>query len=479
MTRRGPLGAAVGSMLLVLSCTCPDSVHAFGAGLTRPWERESTLVQSSMNNKHLPSLLFLLWRPGNSLYPSTTTSTSISHALPYAKSRTVTAIRTKRNDDDNEEDSPGTPAFEAGAFLGKQDAGEASDVGLSKHTSGASRSGHSKHTPISTDTVWSNIGPLFQMVRPANFPVIVLFHMLGVYLALSGQGPSSNNLYWSILLREPTMWLVLAAILLTSSTSMVVNDYYDAKLGRDMLLNVNGSDDVVLAQGRVSFEVARRFLSYLYGASLVIMACLPGVPTRLAVVGGLVLTFFYTQSLKPMTWVKNLVCASLVALSPLTSGLAALHVVHQHANSLNNINMWAATGIVLPRLLRLTATIFFGILGREIMMDCNDVEDDRRSQVMTVPVVHGLRCASAVSLATSIVVSGLTVGLELLEIGTTVHHSISRKAARRLALSGIASAMTLRRSWQVYRTHGSDPKTVDKAINESLVAVAILLASFV
>jgi 1,4-dihydroxy-2-naphthoate octaprenyltransferase len=82
------------------------------------------------------------------------------------------------------------------------------------------------------------MGPLFQLVRPANFPGIVLFHMMGVYLALSGnivsKGLGMNwPLYWKILLKEPTMWLVLAALMLTSSTSMVVNDYYDAKLGRD------------------------------------------------------------------------------------------------------------------------------------------------------------------------------------------------------------------------------------------------------
>jgi 4-hydroxybenzoate polyprenyltransferase len=148
--------------------------------------------------------------------------------------------------------------------------------------------------------------------------------------------------------------------------------------------------------------------------------------------------------------------------------------------------LWtAATGMILPRLWRLTATLFFGILGREIMMDCNDVENDGRANVLTVPVVHGRRFASGIAFGTTVIMAGLTVGLELLEIATTTRTgtgilaSIPRQAARRLALAGIASALTLRRSWQVYRTHGSDSKAVDKAVDESLVTVAVLLASFV
>jgi 4-hydroxybenzoate polyprenyltransferase len=414
-------------------------------------------------------------------------------------------MRTKSNNDDDEVVPPAVDA----------DGTVSTPAHASSHADGTVRIvSAAPSTSTSTSTsVWSktNMGPLFQLVRPANFPGIVLFHMMGVYLALLGsigtisKGAVNMNwtLYWNILLKEPTMWLVLAALLLTSSTSMVVNDYYDAKLGRDdvgVVTNVNGDINGVvnqminnhpLAQGRVSLPTARRFLSYLYGAALVTLACLPGVHVRLSVVLGLILTYFYTQSLKPVTWVKNVVCASLIALSPLTSGMAALTVMQQHANQqavvggdANTMLAWTATGMILPRLWRLTATLFFGILGREIMMDCNDVENDGRANVRTVPVVHGRRFASAIAFGTTVIMAGLTVGLELLEIVTTTRtgtflDSIPRQAARRLALAGIASALTLRRSWQVYRTQGSDSKAVDKAVDESLVTVAILLASFV
>jgi 4-hydroxybenzoate polyprenyltransferase len=483
-------------------------------------------------------------------------------------------MRTKSSDSDDDDDgnSDGNSDDDSDKVGPPDSVDHAADEATAAHAASTDGAVHkvpvaplpSTSTPTSTSTsVWSrsNMGPLFQMVRPANFPGIVLFHMMGVYLALlSGTGRAASTigtigigtastststavmnwtLYWNVLLKEPTMWLVLAALVLTSSTSMVVNDYYDAKLGRDSVnvatatdtdtdadtaansSNVNGdtaissSNDVhemlnhhqhhqhhhhPLADGRISFLTARHFLSYLYGAALITLACLPGVHVRLSVVVGLLITYFYTQSLKPVTWVKNVVCASLIALSPLTSGMAALTVIQQ--GTLQHQSLWTAataaatatatTGMLLPRLWRLTATLFFGILGREIMMDCNDVENDGRANVLTVPVVHGRRFASQVALAATVIVTGLTVGLELLEIATTTTamtmtgrpnsvllQSIPRQAARRLALAGVASALSLRRSWRVYRTHGSDRKAVDKAVDESLVTVAVLLASFV
>lgn len=533
MTRLKRLNlAATGTLLLVLSCTFPGSVQGFGARLTRLWERESSCTSAlapsllhpyptSSNDRHKHprkhtgvDILFLVRRPECSFY---TTGNSI------------TAMRTKSsnsdsNDDDDEVVPPATDATPAHASSVRSSADGASSIVSSAAVNAPSSTLQSTSTSTSSVWSWHNMGPLFQLVRPANFPGIVLFHMVGVYLALlSGVQKSTSTvsssisgavgmnwtLYWNILLKEPSMWLVLAALLLTSSTSMVVNDYYDAKLGRDDVHtavangddNINGDGDGgdninvnqmlishPLAQGRVSLRTARRFLSYLYGTALVTLACLPGVHVRLSVVLGLVLTYFYTQSLKPVTWVKNVVCASLIALSPLTSGMAALTVLQQKSGHVHTTPVAAVTGMILPRLWRLTATLFFGILGREIMMDCNDVVSDGRANVLTVPVVHGRRFASKIAFGTTVIMAGLTVGLELLEIVTTtvpgingvlLLNSIPRQAARRLALAGVASALTLRRSWQVYRTQGSDPKAVDKAVNESLVTVAILLASFI
>ena len=157
---------------------------------------------------------------------------------------------------------------------------------------------------------------------------------------------------------------------------MVVNDYYDKKLGRDT------DKKSPLISGEVTFAIVRNFLNYLYGAALICVAFVPGIPARISVIIGLMLTFFYTKHIKPLTWIKNVMCASLIALSPATSGFAALKVASEISNGpWGNLRVLAT-----PSLWRLVAMLFFGVCGREIMMDITDLNDDRLNRVRTIPV---------------------------------------------------------------------------------------------
>lgn len=61
---------------------------------------------------------------------------------------------------------------------------------------------------------------LFAMTRPSNFPGVVLLHVLGTYLALKSPYVPNTSLL-SILLR-PGMMVVLACLILTSASSMMV-----------------------------------------------------------------------------------------------------------------------------------------------------------------------------------------------------------------------------------------------------------------
>lgn len=329
-----------------------------------------------------------------------------------------------------------------------------------------------------TPTVRSSLGLLFRMTRPENFPGVVLFHMVGIRLALQ-RTPFASH-YWRILLREPTLWITLVVLLLTSSTSMVVNDYYDAKLGRD-----DTSKHKPLVDGEVPLRVARTFVSYLYGAALLGLAFVPGIPTRLSVVIGLMLTYLYTQYLKPVTWWKNVVCASLIALSPLTSGSAALHLATQQN--------FVPQSLTIAPLWRLVSTLFFGILGREITMDCNDCDSDAHSDIRTVPVVRGQSFASGVAFVSAgLMAASATAGpvgevlqqLRQRTIGGGAGSLFSFAAGgggavRRLALASLASATALRRAYQVWHTRGADKTVNDRAVQEGLLTVLVLLASFV
>jgi len=302
-------------------------------------------------------------------------------------------------------------------------------------------------------TVQSCLPDLYAMMRPSNLPGVVLFHMLGIHLAVKASGMA----FWKLLVC-PSMMVTLLALLLTSSTSMLVNDYYDYKLDHD-----SDKLDKPLASEKVPLRVVKRFLSYLYAAALVCMAFIPGAPARLAVVNGLMLTFWYTQHLKPKTWLKNTVCASLIALSPLASGVAAMAYTQIPSSG------------VTP-LLRVVSMLFVGILGREMTMDINDVQDDMKHGVRTVPVVYGRKFASTIGLICSLGVAGLALSGPIVEL---VGGSTGKGVLRRLILASFGSLAQIGRASQVFRTEGQDSAIVSRAVDEGLLSVVLLLASFV
>ncbi len=191
---------------------------------------------------------------------------------------------------------------------------------------------------------------LFLLCRPMNFPAVAIFHVLGANMAVelwmrstttmaaaASTSSSSPRLLLS-LLADPSMMVVLLSLLLVTSTSMITNDYYDARDGVDMPDDADhplaiaeaarkGGSGNVDGAGVVPMSVAKIFDSYLYAILLLSSAFVPGATSRLMVLGGAITTYLYTVHLKPRTWIKNVSCAGLVAISPLTSGLAAWHVL--------------------------------------------------------------------------------------------------------------------------------------------------------
>jgi hypothetical protein len=139
---------------------------------------------------------------------------------------------------------------------------------------------------------------LLKMARVENFPGVILFHMIGTWLAVcqyqTYANPINQITYWGLLM-SPPMMLTLISLLLTSSTSMLVNDYYDFKLGND-------ANKPSKALQRVPLAVCKKALYYLYAVALLTVTFLPGAPARFAVTGGLMLTFLYTKHVKPRTW---------------------------------------------------------------------------------------------------------------------------------------------------------------------------------
>lgn len=446
------------------------AVQAFSARIVRPWESPATGKRNSATLRFYVTTDFDKGKKGSEESSKSSEAADTKSSEESDKTSSLLADENDENEEELEEDQ-------------EDQVKEPEIPGLSSQASGvAVMDGTTSAAPpttptTTTPTVKSCLPDLIAMTRPSNLPGVVLFHMLGIHLttttAITTTAASSS--FWK-LLTNPSMMITLVALLLTSSTSMLVNDYYDYKLGNDSAAKSYRP----LPSQKVPLRVAKRFLSYLYAAALVCAIMVPGAPARMAVVSGLMLTFWYTQHLKPKTWLKNAVCASLIALSPLTSGVAAVSLLTTHHGG-GGFMTWKSA--VTP-LWRVVAMLFVGILGREIIMDINDVPDDADHGVRTVPVVYGRKFASAVGATCSLGVAMLALSVPLWQVVSVVvggggASTLTRGMLRRLTLASVGSLAQLGRSWQVLRSEGQDPAIVERAVDEGLLTVVVLLASFV
>lgn len=377
------------------------------------------------------------------------------------------------------------------------------------------------------------LGPLLSMTRPDNFPGVLILHVLGAFktlkqaLILNGGAPLSGILADASgqaalntmtlrhivlrVLREPRMTMTVVALLLTTATSMLVNDYYDARSGVD-LANAQShhashdpkhlADEALssarrkpLATGAVPLPVAKRFLYYLYASLLLSVPFVPGTPAQLSVISGAMLTFLYTQHLKPVTWLKNALCAGLIAVSPLTSGMAAASLVSVPGTLAVN-----AIQPAVASLCRLVLTLFAGFMSREMLMDVTDIEGDKLAGIQTVPVRHGLRYASRAAFASSVVMAVLAVSgpaSRVLGAGLSAALSVgggdavavfgafatsllaSKGDMLRLGLASLASGLMVRGAWDVCKSDGRDLAAAERAVEEGKLSILPLLASFI
>jgi 4-hydroxybenzoate polyprenyltransferase len=312
---------------------------------------------------------------------------------------------------------------------------------------------------------------------------------------------------WSILyslVTHPSLIATLIAILLISAASMVVNDYYDARLGVDTFrISKNKSlpsmQPKPLALGEVSFDAVKQFLYYLYSFLLLSSSLIPGIPTRLSVVAATILTFVYTKHLKPHTWIKNISCAMLMALSPFTSGAATLYTLasdQRYQNVIRSVSLSSfpsILSILLTSVGPLVLTLFCGFMSREIVMDISDYESDKASYIMTIPVKYGRRMAIRVAFGFLIAMSisacfypvwrlfhidwttALSPALGLPKVISIIGRSPDVWNA---CFSILGSAWMMIRLQQVLRTEGEDRRVLDRFIEEGKGAIFFILASF-
>lgn len=299
---------------------------------------------------------------------------------------------------------------------------------------------------------------LLHMCRFSNIPEVLFLHVMGTLAVTRGviNGPAQPLL--STLL-APSMVLVCLAICITSCSSSLIHNYYDTRYDtRTGHLGGLFSNQMTLS---VPAPLMKRSLIYVYSILLTVMAFLPGKLARMSIVSSLLLTFWYTQHLKPRTWIKNVSLAGVQALHPFTSAAAACYTLGLSVSSISNV--W-----------RMSAVLFMSVMGRGIWADVLNEERDQKLNRRTIPVVYGKRMAGKVVLGLSVTMAFMAV------IGPFMSFIWTGNSTwRQIMLSLLGSTMVVKNAVDIVKEGGMNLNLVKKALEESKFAMSLIMASFI
>lgn len=219
-------------------------------------------------------------------------------------------------------------------------------------------------------TLQEQLPGLIRMARPNTIPLGGGLVALGAYGArhtLSGASGLVGRLVLGTLLT-----------IIVTTGSMLINDYHDHKLGVD---NERTKPGRPLVTGEVAPETVKFVLKWGYATHLTLLCLVETAPMRLWVLANTLLTYLYSVHLKPLTGVKNFVCAAIVSMA---IGLGAIAVGGGTAS--------------LTAVWRPMAAVAGLIWHREMVMDIKDMEGDGMAGVQTVAVAYGANRALWLSL---------------------------------------------------------------------------------
>jgi len=313
---------------------------------------------------------------------------------------------------------------------------------------------------------------IFHMCRPKNLPACVLIHVVALR---SIQNAVASDSSLQGLFFRPGILATLAALLLITSVSMLLNDYYDSKSGVD-LENNNGTngEEKPLVTGVISRAVVRQVITLL---CIAIITCTFSVPSNVAkfgIVASGVAVYYYTEYIKPITWVKNICCATLIAASPVVSAFAAFCQILR--DSPKSVTLTATS---LYPIARMVVSMFSWCMSREIVMDIRDYYGDKKMCLETVPVKHGKRFASKAALIFAALFAVSAISGPLYSLMYILPSTPSAWLYARLALATFGSLSMLWRMFSVYKCEGDDKEVCRTAVDSSLISGVLLLLSVI
>ena len=214
-----------------------------------------------------------------------------------------------------------------------------------------------------------NFAGLFRITRPANCIAAGLAAIVA-YLIATG----------TVI---PEVLLLFGVVSLVTAAGNVINDYFDVEIDR-----VNRPDRPI-PSGQVSLPTARAYAVTLFLAGIGICLFTNELCIVIAVFNVLLLIGY-------AAWLKR---------TPLLGNLAVSYLAGSMFLFGGALNGMPGLVHVLP----FAVMTFFAMLARELVKDAEDVEGDKASGAVTLPIRYGIRPTVLLALACAILASGASL----------------------------------------------------------------------
>lgn len=219
---------------------------------------------------------------------------------------------------------------------------------------------------ISTVMLLNNnnkLNNIFKMTRPESIPFEFMLPITGSYIV-------SNNLN---ILANPTVYLVAILSVIIGSNSMIINDYFDYKNGVDI-----NKKNKILNKGHITTEEVIYISNLLNLISYYLISIINNNLLRIILSNSIISIYIYTPLLKPLPLLKNIYVALTISQSLVVGALVIDKDIIK----------------IIPSIIYL----FNIIMWQELILDINDMKNDKKSGIKTIPVIFGYKKTNILSL---------------------------------------------------------------------------------
>ena len=206
------------------------------------------------------------------------------------------------------------------------------------------------------DPIFRKGSAILRLIRAENIPPTIVLFLAGGWTSVAS---------WKIM-RSPQFLCSGLITLMILSASMIINDLFDIEIDK------TNHPSRPLITGEITKKEAFAYYITLLGTSEVLSFFFLPKHMQYLVHMIIFLVSVYTPYLKPIPFIKNIACASIISFSVFFAGTASSGFTF---NPLSQI---------------LSRFIFLGSLQSELLLDMRDYKGDLDNSIQTVPVLYGL-----------------------------------------------------------------------------------------